>query len=143
MIKEFKGKYRFLSNFYMIPVAYEGIEYPSSEHAFQAAKSLSETERRYIRKIKKAKEAKSAGRAVKIRPDWESIKIEVMETVVRDKFTRHEDLRTALLETGDQDLQEGNTWNDSFWGIILSTGFGFNNLGKALMKIRSELRDAT
>lgn len=140
MIEKFSGKYRFLSNFYMIQVVYEDIEYPSSEHAFQAAKSLSETERRFISKIEEARDAKKAGREVKLRPNWEAIKIQIMEDVVRAKFTQHDHLRTALLKTGDEELQEGNTWGDTFWGVILKTKYGQNHLGKVLMKIRAELR---
>ena len=34
MIKEFQGKYRFLSNFYPVFVEYEGEIYPSVEHAY-------------------------------------------------------------------------------------------------------------
>lgn len=45
MISEFKGESRFLSNFFAVPIMYEGVEYPSVEHAFQAAKSLDPEER--------------------------------------------------------------------------------------------------
>jgi len=140
MIEKFSGKYRFLSNFYMAEVVYEGITYPSTEHAFQAAKSLSLTERRFIHKLKKASEAKKAGKKVKLRPNWEAIKIQVMEDIVRDKFTRHDHLHKALLRTGDEELQEGNTWGDPFWGVTLKTKYGQNHLGKVLMRVRDELR---
>jgi len=40
-INTFRGKYRFLSNFYYAEVNYEGIRYPTVEHAYQAAKTLS------------------------------------------------------------------------------------------------------
>ncbi len=39
-ITSFRGAYSFLSNFYWASVYYEGIMYPTSEHAFQAAKTL-------------------------------------------------------------------------------------------------------
>ena len=39
-ISSFKGKYEFLSNFYGCMVEFEGISFPSAEHAFQAAKVL-------------------------------------------------------------------------------------------------------
>ena len=141
MINEFQGKYRFLSNFYMAEVVYEGITYPSSEHAFQAAKSLSETERKFISKLKTPGKAKRAGKKVNLRPNWELIKDQVMKDIVRDKFTRHKRLRTALLETGTTKLIEGNTWGDLYWGANLSTGVGRNQLGRILMQIRDELRN--
>jgi len=56
---------------------------------------------------------------------------------VREKF-KQEDLKQMLLDTGDQELVEGNTWNDTFWGVC--RGEGQNNLGKILMKVRMELR---
>lgn len=40
MIKEFRGKYYFLSNFYEAPITYEGITYQNNEAAFQSAKVL-------------------------------------------------------------------------------------------------------
>jgi len=140
MIEKFSGKYRFLSNFYRASVIYEGIQYPSVEHAYQAAKTLSETERKFIKKLRKPVEAKRAGKKVRLRANWESIKKQVMEELVRDKFTRHAHLKVALLKTGDVELQEGNTWNDYFWGVDLKTKHGQNNLGKILMKVRDELR---
>lgn len=39
-IKSFTGKYSFLSNFYPCKVLFEGVRYPSVEHAFQAAKNI-------------------------------------------------------------------------------------------------------
>jgi hypothetical protein len=45
-------------------------------------------------------------------------------------------LRARLLETGDRDLIEENTWNDRFWGVC--RGHGGNHLGKLLMAIRTE-----
>jgi len=39
MIDSFKGDFRFLSNFYPVNVDYEGIMYPTVEHAYVAAKN--------------------------------------------------------------------------------------------------------
>jgi predicted NAD-dependent protein-ADP-ribosyltransferase YbiA (DUF1768 family) len=43
-----------------------------------------------------------------------------------------------LLATDDEELVEGNWWNDTFWGVC--RGDGENNLGKIIMKVRDELR---
>src|SRR4051812_143689 len=142
-IAEFQGDYRFLSNFFPAEVIYEGISYPTAEHAYQAAKTLDPEQRKKIAALKTPAEAKAAGRALKLRDDWETAKFTVMEDVVRYKFTHHEDLRAKLLATGDAELEEGNTWNDQIWGISPpGSGKGDNRLGKILMKIRSELRTA-
>jgi len=142
-IPEFQGEFRFLSNFFPAEIVYEGITYPTSEHAYQAAKTLDPAERKKIAALKTPAEAKTAGRALKYRDDWDSAKFKVMEDVVRYKFMHHDDLRAKLLATGDATLEEGNIWNDQIWGISPpNSGQGDNRLGKILMKIRDELRAA-
>ncbi len=136
-IKEFQGEHRFLSNFWPAEVELDGIKYPTIEHAYQAAKTLDEERRKVIQAQTTPGEAKRAGRKVKIRPDWEDVKIGIMLDLVRQKFTNNVKLRNRLLATGDEELIEGNTWGDTFWGRC--KGIGQNNLGKILMKIRKEL----
>lgn len=137
MIDRFSGDYRFLSNFWPVPVEFEGVVYPSTEHAFQAAKTLDVAVRRDIAGTKKPGEAKQLGRALALRPDWEQVKLDVMEEVLRCKFAPGTALAEKLAATGAQDLIEGNTWDDCFWGIC--RGQGTNHLGRLLMKIRAEL----
>lgn len=140
MIAEFQNEYRFLSNFFPCRIDWEGITYPSVEHAYQASKTLDQKERRQITNLPTPGKAKRAGQKLKIRPDWEEVKIPVMESLVCQKFTRHSSLKRLLLATENQEIQEGNTWNDTFWGISLSTSEGRNELGKILMRVRRELR---
>lgn len=135
-ITQFRGAYSFLSNFYPAPVRFEGDLYPSVEHAFQAAKTTDRKQRARFRKGSPA-EAKQNGRQLQLRPDWEHVKLGVMETLVRAKF-QHPDLREKLLNTGTAALTEGNQWNDTFWGVC--HGHGKNHLGKILMQVRRELR---
>lgn len=137
MIDNFMKEYRFLSNFHLAPVEMDGVLYPSTEHAYQAAKTLDLELRKEVVDMT-CGSAKRWGQQIKLRPDWEQVKISVMETLVRQKFTRHTDLRDRLLATGDQELIEGNTWNDTFWGVC--KGKGTNHLDKILMKIRTELQ---
>lgn len=133
MIDKFSGEYAFLSNFYPCSIMFEGIVYPTAEHAFQAAKALDQLSRRRIASAGTPAEAKRMGRAVKLRPDWESIKIDIMRRVLKEKF-RNPDLLRRLRETTHEPLIEGNTWNDTFWGQV--DGKGKNWLGKLLMEIR-------
>ena len=74
---------RWLSNFYMSSVRYLGITYPSSEHAYQAQKTLDLVERQQIATLKTPGQAKRAGKAVKMRSDWEQVKDQIMEDIVR------------------------------------------------------------
>jgi ribA/ribD-fused uncharacterized protein len=132
----FRGKYAFLSNFYEAATEFEGVVYPTSEHAFQAAKSLHSGDREAIRNAPTPRQAKRMGKQVKLREDWEEIKYEVMLTCLRSKFSRG-DLRTRLLASWKEPLEEGNTWGDTVWGVV--NGVGQNLLGKALMQVRDEI----
>src|SRR6478736_5950534 len=85
-IKEFKGKYFFLSNFYTSPVPLGGIIFPTGEHAFQAAKCINSDDVEKIAKANTPSAAKALGRRVHMRPDWEDVKYGVMLEVVRAKF---------------------------------------------------------
>jgi hypothetical protein len=139
MISEFQGQYRFLSNFYPCTITYEGIEYPTTEHAYQASKTLDQERRKYISQLETASQAKRAGKNVKMRSDWEEVKVDVMYDICKLKFTKP-NFAQKLLVTGHQELVEGNTWNDTFWGRC--KGRGQNHLGKILMKIRDELNQS-
>lgn len=78
---------------------------------------------------------------VKLRPDWEDVKEQVMEDIVRAKFTQNQYLGDWLLNTGDAELIEGNNWGDTTWGVDIRTKKGKNLLGKILMKVRAELKE--
>src|SRR4051812_48363597 len=86
-IESFTGEYSFLSNFYYVSVTYDGVVYPSVEHAYQAAKTVDTTERRMVQRQQTAGFAKKAGRRVTLRPDWEGIKVGIMRNLLRSKFT--------------------------------------------------------
>ncbi len=135
MIDRFEGKFRWLSNFYPCDVPYEGLIYPSSEHAFVAAKTLDQSLRLKIQEIETPGWAKKFGRNLELRTNWDSIRIEEMRKIVTAKFTYNLWLRDKLLDTAPHELVEGNYWNDRFWGKDLA-GYGENNLGKILMEIR-------
>ena len=137
-ITDFSGEYEFLSNFYEVSVEYNGLTYGSTEAAFQAQKCMTDEERIAFTKYGPGK-SKSEGKRVKLRPDWEDVKVGIMEDIIRAKFTQHEELARRLLDTGEKILVEGNDWGDVFWGVDTRTGEGENHLGKILMKIRNEL----
>lgn len=132
-VKGFFADYRFLSNFHVADVWYEGILYPSTEHAYQAAKTLDENVRKEFLELTCSK-AKHKGQEIGLRPNWDTIKYDVMFAVVFDKFFRHQDLREQLLSTGSKYLEETNHWHDVYYGVC--DGVGKNVLGKILMKVR-------
>jgi ribA/ribD-fused uncharacterized protein len=131
----FFGDFRWLSNFHLSPITFGSKVYPSVEHAYQAAKSKDKNEREAIRLAKTPALAKKMGMEVKLREDWDEIKIDVMEALLRLKFQNPE-LRQQLINTYPYPLTEDNWWGDTFWGVYQDKGE--NNLGKLLMKIRED-----
>lgn len=142
VIAAFNGVNAFLSNFWAAPIfcTEDGILYPTAEHWFQAHKTENRHERLKIAAATTPGRAKRMGRQVQLRSDWEEVKLNVMRTALREKF-KIPDLCKALLATGDAILIEGNTWNDTFWGVC--RGRGENHLGQLLMELRKELRNDT
>lgn len=136
-IDRFEGEYEFLSNFSESLIIYERLFYSTVEHAYQAAKTLDFEKRELISKAKNPDVAKSMGRKLQLRNDWEEIKLNIMLTLVRKKFYYIKDLKKKLLDTSDNILIEGNYWKDTFWGVC--DGKGENHLGKILMQVRKEL----
>jgi ribA/ribD-fused uncharacterized protein len=142
MIKEFQREYRWLSNFASAEIVLDGVKYASVEHAYMSAKSDDPEWKAFCADAKNSPGAvKKKSYTISIRPDWENVKLSVMEECVRQKFNQ-EPYKSKLLATGKVMIQEGNTWKDVFWGIDLKTGNGLNHLGKLIMKIRKELNES-
>jgi ribA/ribD-fused uncharacterized protein len=137
-IESFTGDYRFLSNFWLCKVEYDGDFYPSAEHAYQAAKCEDRKKRVGLqRDTTSPGAAKKWGQTVPLRPGWEGMKLQVMKEVVRSKFSINAGIRALLLRTGTVMLIEGNYWMDTYWGVC--DGVGDNHLGRILMEVRAEL----
>lgn len=140
-LRRMTGEHSFLNSFHPAAVPFEGALYPSVEHAFQAAKTLDLAAREAFLTTTPA-EAKRLGTRVALRPDWESVKLEVMASLVRAKFSDPE-LRARLLATAPRALVEGNWWHDNFWGVCHCPscgGSGLNHLGRILTEVRDEAR---
>ena len=133
-IKGFFGEYRWLSNYHVCDIYFEGNKYGSTEAAYQAAKSHDSFIRFQMTELSPG-DSKQFAKTILIRNDWHNVKYDVMSTIVFDKFYRHKDLRIKLLETGDKYLEETNHWGDRYYGVC--DGEGLNVLGNILMNIRS------
>lgn len=139
MIKKFDGEYRFLSNFYPVSLSFEGRCFPSSEHAYQAAKTLNPGQKMLIQAASGPGMAKRLGSKVDLRKDWEQVKDRIMKEILLEKF-RNKSLEGKLLGTGTEILVEGNTWHDNYWGSCICARCGDrgrNKLGKILMDLRT------
>lgn len=142
VIAQFSGSYRFLSNFFPAEVVFDGEEYPSVEHAYQAAKTFDLALRQQIQwKLQPGAAKRLAYKIIvgdAFRPDWDDVRIDVMRGLLAQKFAPGAPLADRLRKTGDKVLIEGNTWNDRFWGVC--KGEGQNWLGRLLMERREQLR---
>lgn len=137
-INSFSGEYRFLSNFWPVNIVFEGMAYPSTEHAYQASKTTDYAVREIIAKMETASKAKKLGQEIQKRPDWnDEMRILNMTTLVNLKFSiGNPDLVLKLIDTGNAEIIEGNTWNDTFFGVC--NDIGENHLGKILMETRKK-----
>lgn len=139
MITSFKGEHAWLSNMQRIePFFYGHLKFDSVECFYVAMKSTDVVERAKIAKMNPY-EAKKYGRTLKLREDWDAIKLGVMRYGLKKKFLQPK-FKELLLATGDKELIEGNTWGDTFWGVC--NGVGENHLGKLLMEIREQLKNS-
>lgn len=137
VISSFSGEYRWLSNFYPSPQTEHGLTFPTNEHYYQACKATNIADAQFVLMHDSPGGAKKAGRAIKCRADWESVKLGAMRKGLILKFTQNPLLLQKLRETAGIMLVEGNTWGDRYWGVC--KGVGENHLGKMLMQLRQEL----
>ena len=137
-IKGFFSDYRFLSNFWPAPSAYQGVIYPTSENAYQAAKVVEHQRQEFVdvrpETAKSLWKSPHFFRTTKTKEGWDAIKYDVMLEIIVSKFLKNRDLRKKLMETNCKFLEETNWWRDTYWGVCKGTGE--NKLGRLLMNTR-------
>ena len=152
-ITHFAYEYDFLSNFYKTSVVYENVRYATVEHAYQAAKTFDDVKTIFSADFNpnlSAGQAKRVGQDLKLRADWDKVKVPIMRELLTLKFADPK-LKEKLRATGDTYLEEGNHWHDIFWGVCHHKmegrtcrepehrPFGGNHLGYLLMDVRHVL----
>ena len=140
-----RNDFGFFSNFFKAPIVIDGVDYPTTEHYFQAMK-FATTDIPYMEKIASVSspgEAARLGRSRShpLRKDWEEVKDDIMRKALDAKFTQHPSLKKQLLVTGDKQLVE-HTKNDSYWGDG-GDGTGKNMLGHLLVELRQQFKGKT
>ncbi|URC15161.1 NADAR superfamily protein [Paraglaciecola Antarctic GD virus 1] len=143
MIQRFDGQYSFLSNFAPCVIEYHDMLYDSVEHAYVASKTVDLDLRLEIQSMSTAGKVKRFGRKLELRKGFDNLKYSIMTELIEKKFDQ-EDYKYKLLATGDQEIYEGNTWGDKYWGVEFSESgviTGFNNLGKIIMKKRLDMQN--
>lgn len=137
-ITRFRGEFFFLSNFYPIDFTVDGKLYKSAEHAYQAKKCANPIDAERIRNAPTPSIARSMGRRVLMRPDWDQIKYTEMLGILILKFEKPS-LKIKLHRTHDRLIEHENRWHDTYWGICMCDEHnecGINRLGLILMTIR-------
>lgn len=141
-----KGQFCCFSNFSNFGVEWKNIRWPTSEHAYQAAKFMDS----YPSIAQEILDAKSADEAKKIAhhnhdkipEDWDSQKIKIMEEICSNKLRQHPYIMMELLlHTGNGVIVETSP-KDDFWGWGPGKD-GRNELGKIWMRLRDELKNKT
>ena len=135
------GDYGFLSNFATgLDFADEdGLWWRTSEHYYQAQKSVDPDEQFAIQDAPTPRKAKERGQAVKFkRDDWNNVKLDVMRKAIRLKFAKGSKAAELLKETGFDYLIEYAPWGDTFWGVNGSK-VGHNHLGRILNERKFQL----
>jgi len=154
----FLGKskeYGFLSNFYLTKFNEGKINFNMSEQYMMYKKAKLFKDEKTAQKILDADTAlgcKKLGRTVKNFDEktWDENKVAIVTEGLRLKFTQNEDLKNKLLATEDKILAEASPY-DGIWGIGIDKETalkrkpeewtGKNLLGKALMKVREEIKN--
>jgi predicted NAD-dependent protein-ADP-ribosyltransferase YbiA (DUF1768 family) len=109
------------------PLVHQDIEYRTIDNFVNAMKT-SDEDKATRRKIAAATpdEARRLGAQLRMRPDWQEIRLEVVEKALRHKFAPGTNWRAKLMATGAQEIIDGSK---------------NNLLGQLLMDIREETRD--
>lgn len=132
-----------LDNFSSFKVEYDGYLYSSLEEAYQSLGFVSSAPE-IAEKIKRSHSAHEAQKIAydnkdKRQSNWDEVKLDVMEKLLRAKIDQNPYVKKKLLETKDYIIVE-DSLKDSFWGWG-SERNGQNNLGKLWMKLRAELKE--
>lgn len=137
-----KEEFGVFSNFSPDPIVFAGVEYPTSEHFYQAMKFDAFEYSERVRTASTPKESKTRAHAMLewARPDWLDNRINVMTLTLELKWQQCLRFREALALTGDRPIVE-KTRTDDFWGAIEvreNLLRGENWLGRLLVDLRED-----
>lgn len=148
---------KWLSTFNLAnPFKYNGMEYPTVEHAFHAQKIADDDplveEYRLalstnIVDVLTPNDANKFGGKTSfkennftLRSDWNSIRLKIMEEISREYYQSNRELIDKLINTEEKLLIHKGFRIDDYWGVKKDDK-GENNHGKILMKLREEFKN--
>lgn len=139
-----------LSSMSAFPITFNGKEWRTNEHLFQALRFNDETIMEEIRLCRSPMSAKffakkNADKMV-VEPKSKA-DLDNMKMVLRLKIDQHPEIKKALLETGNEMIVEdvtkrGIKGNNLFWGMAHVDGdwIGENILGNIWAELRQEMK---
>ena len=140
--------YKWLSTFNKgEPFNYEGLTYSTVEHAFHAQKvnddKKEEYQKLFINSEIEPNEAKKMGgkkyfqeNNFTLRNDWDNVKLNIMEEIIREYYLNNPDMLEKLKQTGEKELVHTGFRIDDYWELKKERK---KLPWKILMKIRNEL----
>jgi ribA/ribD-fused uncharacterized protein len=122
----------------------DGVVYPTVEHAYQCSRY---TDQNVVQEILNAHSPVQAWKvSSKYKhlqvPDFQEKKLEVMKNLMRMKIEQHDEVRNALLDSGDIKIIKHITTyppGDGFWDDG-KNGEGLDHMGRMWMELRKELQ---
>ncbi|WPG99369.1 Hypothetical protein R9X50_00218300 [Acrodontium crateriforme] len=152
--RETEAQYGFLSQWYDSTFQVDGVEYRTAEMWMMVQKARLFGDEDIAQKMMQTtnpKEHQALGRKAKgfDRKKWDEHKSRIVEEGNYHKFTKTTpEMKMWLLETGDRELVEASPY-DRIWGVgfvakdaeLNRSNWGENRLGKAIMKVREQLRN--
>jgi ribA/ribD-fused uncharacterized protein len=128
------------------PLSVNGIHIPTSEALYQACRFPHRPELQKViigQKSPMTAKMKSKPYRQDSRPDWDTVRVEVMWWCLRVKLAQHwEKFGALLLSTNDKPIVE-ESYRDQFWGakpVNETTLVGMNVLGQLLTTLRDLLK---
>jgi ribA/ribD-fused uncharacterized protein len=135
---------RYFSAYSAHAIERDGVLYPTVEHAYHCARYSDRSMSEEIRSARSPLQAWEISQRYKDRQSAGFVerKVSVMEELFRLKLAQHDDVRRALLDSGDIEIRKHITSGpraDGFWDDG-EDGTGENMAGKIWMRLREELR---
>ena len=140
MINQFRGDFYFLSNMYECDIEFNKNKFKSIEHAYIYHKYDNIEIKKLALSDIDGKVLKIESKRFKKVKGWDDIKLKLMYELLKVKFNKTP-FKEMLISTNDCNIVEGNSWNDTFWGVDITQtpNIGENHLGRLIMKVRDEL----
>lgn len=135
----YENEFYVFSNFSSFRLVWKGIDFDTSEHAYQWEKFQGHPTLQS--QIETSRSAHSAYFTAQhnsrfVREDWADVKVATMKAILLEKVRQHEYVRRKLIDTRGRRLIE-DSWRDSFWGWGEEKN-GRNMLGTLWMEVRDE-----